>query len=331
MKIDRKFIAKKLGLSEAAVSYAFCPEKSKKLSEKTKKRILSLAKKFSYKPNSIARRLSSGRTNNIGIISRAELSYILSEPFLNKIFIGIESECEKIEHTLSFALLKEQNTINPSVMNLISSGLCDGIITIGMIPDKIVKVLRSSSIKFVMIDYYPMRMNVNSVLPENRKAAYEATRYLYESGCKKIFCINGKLKAFHPSYSERPAGYLDACNDLGIKGKIIYSPPSFYDAKCYLKSKLKKIYLPDGFVICGGQMAYACEHVLKKMSQSRIRLITFDDITMKGFENFSFSTIKIDQSEMGRKAVRLLLKKIESKLDDTEIVRQSFELKLRKI
>src|SRR5690554_2625490 len=65
-KTTIKDVAREAGVSETTVSLSFKPES--RISIKTREKILKIAQKMNYVPNSMAKNLRNGRTKTLGLI-----------------------------------------------------------------------------------------------------------------------------------------------------------------------------------------------------------------------------------------------------------------------
>jgi len=85
MKIDREAVAKEAGVAICTVSYVL--NNSRKMSDKTVKRVLDAVKKLDYQPNMVARSMVKKESKQIGI---------LLEDISNPLFSSLVSRLEEI-------------------------------------------------------------------------------------------------------------------------------------------------------------------------------------------------------------------------------------------
>lgn len=313
-RVTRKFIAEKAGVSPSTVSYVVNHPHLKKISEATKKHVSKIIKKYNYFPNSAAKSLVGSKTFNIGFLTNYPLKSFLADPFQNEIFAGITSEIEENEYGMLFSLLKKveletTDDINFSVKKMVLGNVVDGMILFGKFDKKLIRFVSDHNIKFVLIDYYLKDMKVNAVLPDNIKGAYEAVEYLIKKGLKKIYCINGDI--YHPSYTERPQGYRRAMNDNDLKPIVFNKKVIHGGIYEFISELIQKKDLPEAFFATGDFIAMETLHALRnhkiKVPQ-QIKIMGFDNCY---YSESNLTTVHIQKEEMGREAVKLLLKKIQ--------------------
>ena len=91
MKVSIKDIAQALNLSKATVSWILSAGPAKGFSDTTIKRVKDYAESVNYRPNLLARSLSLGTTNTIGLIIP-----FIGDTFYAQLVQAIESEAAGI-------------------------------------------------------------------------------------------------------------------------------------------------------------------------------------------------------------------------------------------
>ena len=95
-----KQLASILGVSISTISKAL--NGSQEISEKTKRRIIEIAKMYNYRPNKIALGLKSGRANTIAVVIPS-----LQNSFFARALYGIESVISDTQYSTVVCLTKE--------------------------------------------------------------------------------------------------------------------------------------------------------------------------------------------------------------------------------
>jgi len=94
-------VARAAGVSVATVSRAF--SETGAVSENTRRRVLTEARRLGYSPNPAARRLITGRSGNIGLIVPD-----LANPFFADIIKGVQRSAREARHAILVADTDEQ-------------------------------------------------------------------------------------------------------------------------------------------------------------------------------------------------------------------------------
>lgn len=208
MKVSIRDVAKHANVSIATVSYAL--NGSKHITEATKQRVLASVRELNYVPNSAARSFKSGKKKLIGCIIPDISNY-----FWSLIIDEIESFLASVGYNLLITNTKESSEKEIADIQLLSSGLVDGII-IGSTLTRadVLDEYNYSDIPLVFIDREPKNCRHDSILISNYTAMYNGVSSLIELGHRKIGYIAGLS---HLSTTiERQNAFFDAMKGHGI-------------------------------------------------------------------------------------------------------------------
>ncbi len=321
-QITIKDLAEALGVSVSTVSRALKDHPD--ISIKTKVRVQELADRLNYKPNTIALSLRQGRSHIIGIIVPQIVHH-----FFASIISGIEEFAFKRGY--SVIICQSNESYEREVINtqtLISSR-ADGII---ISPTKDTtnfdhfKNIEENKIPITFVDRVCPNITTDKVVIDDYKAAFEATEYLINTGCKKLSHFSGP-KNLEIS-EKRKKGFTDAllANNIAINEHLIISCDNFHDAKAKCNKLLAQNNIPDGIFTVNDLTAAGAISAIKNAG-----LKVPEQISVVGFTNGEISKITdpplttVDQNgfKMGQKATELLISRIEKKTKQpykTEII-----------
>ena len=300
-------LAQVLNISVATVSRAL--QDDPVVSKKTKKKVFDLAEKMNYRTNHFARNLRNKKTNTIGVIVPRLNSY-----FMSTVIAGIESVANNKGYNLIISQSSESSEKEKQSVKTMFNSRVDGLLAslaydtddssyFNVFPDK--------KVPLIFFDRVPDNSDSPSVLIDNRRASYEATRHLLEQGCKRIVHITATPK--RNVYVDRLQGYKQALAEYGIRFKeewIIIGNLS-QEAGVNAAEAIRKMKpLPDGVFVSNDNCAVACMIALKKAG---IRIP--GDIAFVGFNNDPVSqvvepnltTINYPGYEMGEVAAHNLI------------------------
>lgn len=216
-----KDIADRCGVSTATVSNIL--NGKQKVSEETRKRVLSVAEELHYFPNHIARVLRKKHTNTIGII--AEDLTVFSIP---EIIDGITEYCEKHKYHIFLTNLRLPKKLkeNYGVSDLngseeilqyfqkLLSVRTDGIIYVAGHERMIRCFPKEFPIPVILSYGYSQSKEVPSVIVDDKESSRELVRYAIEMGHRKIGVIAGTKESFHTL--GRLEGYQSALSENSI-------------------------------------------------------------------------------------------------------------------
>lgn len=202
-------VATTAGVSKATVSRYL--NNSIELPAGTIARIDAAIKKHDYRPNMLARRLSTGRTDAIGLVVPE-----IREPFFAELASAVEDEADRHGYTIFISSTRSDREREIASLNRLRGHQVDGLILLTNTPDDGTLARQIGRRKnVVLLDEDVPGVNVPKVFVENTAGAKLATQYLVGAGHKRIAFLGGPLGLF--SSEERHAGYLAAMRDAGLE------------------------------------------------------------------------------------------------------------------
>ena len=320
-KITSKDIAKELGISRSVVSFVLNGKnKEMRISDELTKKVLDLVETRNYQTNHIAKSLKTGKTHTIGLIVAD-----IANPFFAKIASEIEKEVRKKGYSVFFCSSNENKKNFNFQLENFKNRQVDGLILIPPInSDKILTVLGSQNIPFVIMDRVFENLSANSVNINNHKAAYDATTRLINNGRKKVALINVNNELI--TMSDRTNGYIDAIADNGMEvNPYLLQQLKYSNVAAHVNEAVNEVILNNADAIIfttnklGVQGVQAISNMGKRIPED-IAVISFDDTTAYAVAKTSITAIKQPLEQMCKEAVRILMKSIDKSEDniDTE-------------
>ena len=322
-KITSKDIAKELGISRSVVSFVLNGKnKEMRISDELTKKVLDLVETRNYQTNHIAKSLKTGKTHTIGLIVAD-----IANPFFAKIASEIEKEVRKKGYSVFFCSSNENKKNFNFQLENFKNRQVDGLILIPPInSDKILTVLGSQNIPFVIMDRVFENLSANSVNINNHKAAYDATTRLINNGRKKVALINVNNELI--TMSDRTNGYIDAIADNGMEANPgLLQQLKYSNVAEHVNEAVNKVILNNADAIIfttnklGVQGVQAIVNKGKRIPED-IAVISFDDTAAYAVAKTSITAIKQPVTQMCKEAVRILMKSIdesESNIDTEQV------------
>ena len=314
--VTLKQIAEELGISVATVSKAL--KEYSDVSKITRALVRETAHRLNYKPNSFAVNLRTKESKTIGIIIPEIVHH-----FFSSVIKGIVSQAEKKGYLVIMLQSNESYDLEKKQLDLLISKRVDGILISlanGTGNFDHIKNVISQDIPLVMFDKIAKVVNCSKVIIDDRKAAYMATQYLINIGCKKIAHFRWPLL---PQNSiDRFLGYKQALLDNNIKydSSLVYinecSDKSFEEGKKNAKQLLKDHKDVDGIfintdLVAIGAMTLFLEKGIKIPEQ--INIVGFSNWFMSSVISPSLTTVDQPGFKMGKKAFKILYKEMMAK------------------
>jgi LacI family transcriptional regulator len=286
----------------------------------TREKVLAVAEKLGYHPNKYARLLNSKRSMVVGLIVTD-----IVNPFFGIITDFVQEELARQSYdvflgTSKGSIVKEQQFIKKFV-----EMRADGVILVPsdrQIPDaEHLQILRKRKIPFCFITSYYPDVCAPCVMTDLGEGSYLLTRYLLQKGHRRITYIVGNRAI--PVSNLRTEGFLRAYRETQIPFSpdfLVISEPSFqggYDSTVEIIRK----DCPDAILTMNDVMAMG---VLKRLKEQSIRVP--EDISVAGYDDLLYAslletpltTVQQPMEQMCKKAVELILSKIECPDDVNE-------------
>jgi len=312
-KITINDLANKLKISKSTISKALkgYPD----VSEKTRKKVLRLAKKLNYTPSNIASSLRTHQTKTLGLIIPTIVHH-----FFSKVIDGMINEAEKHGYLIILLQSGERVDLEEKQIDLLIQKQVDGIlISVSNQTGKGVhlKKIIEKGIPVVMFDKIIKSFKCSKVIIDDKLAAFEAVNYLIDKGYKKIAHFGGLLT---PQNSiDRLLGYKKALQTHGIKydPNLVYVNPNnddFNDGYFNAKKMLEDHQDVDAIfaitdVIATGALKYFENNNVKVPGQ--IAVFGFSNWFMSSVITPSLSTVNQPSYKMGQIAVDVILEEIK--------------------
>lgn len=307
-------LARALKLSIATVSRAMSDSSRVKL--ETKQRVLSKAQQMGYRPNQIAKSLSSGKTNILGVIIPR-----YDEPFFIEVCRGIDHYAR--QHNYRILISSSRNSFAYEKENVLAfeRGTVDGVAMCFTHDTKSfehVHDLIDREMPLVLFD------NINDhikgaghVKIDDLNSALSAVEELINHDNKNIGYIGGTPKK--SVFNKRFEGFVEAhkkhqksFDDAHVLNcKSYHQEHEFYEVYHFL-SKLK--VMPDAFFCSTDNYAILCIKSLTKLGYQVSK-----DVEVIGFGNLHYSNmftpeltcVSQPSFKMGEKVAEMLLNKID--------------------
>jgi len=307
-------IAYKTGVSAMTVSRVVSGKGI--VAESTRKRIQDAIEQLDYKPNLVARILSSQRTMTIGILI-PKVQQVFLDSYIAQVLSGVMTVVKQQNYRLMIYPIEEVEKSNNIYLDIVRSKLLDGLIMLKpRINDPNLEALFNSGFPTILINHRTDDPRVNFIDSKNSEGSAIAVRYLYEKGCRQIAYISGSQ--LESNGIDRLEGYQNTMRQLGLSLKSDWIIEADFDAgKAYhaVDGLVNGGNKPDAIFCADDYMAIA---VIKRLLEIEIQVP--DDIAVVGFNNIdlarytrpALTTIRQPLLRIGKLAAESLITLIEN-------------------
>lgn len=304
-------LARKLKVSTSTISRAF--SRPEAVAQGTRERVMRAAKRFGYRPNEIARSLRTRKTKTIGVIV----------PDITNWFFGaIVKAVEDVAINHGYAVLicnaDEDPSREANALSLLLQRQVSGMINCSTGADcEIWRALLPSGMPLVELDRRSGLQDVDIVVLDDEKAAELAAVHLIELGHRAIATVAGPQHLSHTR--ARLTGLRETLRRASIPlpaEHIEYGDlreQSGYDATRKLLALRPR---PSALFIVNSEMTGGA---IKALNEGKIKIpndlsvIGFDDARWTRYLNPPLTMIVHPTVAMGRRAIELLLARLEGR------------------
>lgn len=304
-KITIADIARELNITAATVSRALNNHPA--IRESTKHAVREVARKLNYQPNKIASSLRLGRSHIIGvIIPSAEIN------FFGSVVHGIERIANENNYNVLIYQTNELYEFEKKGVQTFLRSQVDGVLA--SISKETInldhyKEIRRRGIPLILFDRVNEALDVPSVVVNDYKGAFAATRHLIEQGCRKIAHIGGQQHV--GIFNQRLKGYIDALNvhsipvndDLIVYGKVsIESGRESMQKLLDLREPPDAVFAVEDFTALGALQAIKAAN---KKVPDEVAIIGFANEAFGEYLTPSLSSVNQQTVHMGEEAAKL--------------------------
>lgn len=300
-------IARKLNISSATVSRALKDDTV--VSKKTKKKIFDAAQEMGYRTNHFARNLRNQNTRTIGVIVPRLNSY-----FMASVIAGIEKVANDAGYNLIISQSSESSKKEAASAFTLFNNRVDGLLVSLAYDTENIEhfdMFLKKNVPLIFFDRVMEHEHCTTVMIDNRKAGYDATKHLIDQGCRRIVHITATQKT--NVYVHRFKGYKDALAEYNIpfeKNLVIINNLS-QEAGAEAADIIANMNpLPDGVFAANDNAAVGCIVALKQRSikiPEDIACVGFNDDPVSTVVEPNLTTVRYPGYQMGEVAARNLI------------------------
>jgi DNA-binding LacI/PurR family transcriptional regulator len=296
-------IARKAGVSRTTVSYVLSARPGISVGLKTRKRVLAIARKLGYVPNSAAEMLVTGRSRTIGLVlSRPEL--ISQDAFIPIMTYGFNEVCRERGYRLLMEAVHDPPGAD-DYLDLAKSKRIDSMIVINPRRGDVAlrKVIDS---KFpVLVWGSSERRGESAIATREGQASYEATSHLISLGHKRIAHI-GHASLEYVAVHRRLEGYRAALRAAGISPqKTLFVEGDFTFESGYraMKYLLASNANPTALFAGNDTIAFGAMLAIREAGLSipeDIAVVGYDDLPVAAYACPPLTTVRTYAFEQGK-------------------------------
>lgn len=330
-----KDIARMANVSRTTVSFVLNDRMDMKISEKTRAKVLDIARKLDYYPHAIAKSLVKKHSKTLGLVLCQELGSVFSDVLIPQVILGINNVAVKKDYKILLQYIENKKN-KDNYYHLAREKRIDGIILSGpRSDDEEILKLKKEDFPIVLIGQTEDGDFSCSDI-DNVEASKKIVNHLIFHGHERIAIITNAPLNYTAS-KLRLQGYREALED----GKIDFSEEmigigNFTSQSGYrvAQNLLSLKNPPTAIFVASDVVAFGVMDAIKKKGlqiPDDIALVGFDNVNLSEYVDPSLTTINLPGFDIGMNAANLLINIIEGGekksrkiiLDTNMIVRKS--------
>ncbi len=305
-------------------------------------RVLEAMESLDYHPNQIARSLKLRHTHIIGMVVPD-----VANPFFTSVIRGVEIEGGRRGYSVILCDANNDAEIERRQLSILFSHRVDGVLISSSNYHAAEDRLTRRRFPIVFFDRTPFGFRGDAVLTDNLMACYRAVRYLIGLGHRRIAIISagvdysmlagGPLPATGPR-AARIEGYRKAMQEAGLPIPAPYFQQGDFTLAGGYKCGLELLQLadpPTAVFSCNNLMTLGLMRAITERQVAcpgQISVLGFDDFDWSASFNPPLTTVAQQSLEMGRKAMEVLVQRVESPVPEDEqgqVITLEAELRVR--
>lgn len=322
MTVTRKDVAKKAGVSTATVSNVI--NETKYVSEELSKKVKKAINELNYKPNLVAKSLTTKQSKQVAILIDD-----ITNPYFNEIILGFEEEAKKRNYIVNIGL--GNNSPEEYYQDLYSRQI-DGIymvVQLSNIPkEQINEMLKNGTVMVNSFHDNPFKINSSSVCVDYFGGMKKIFEHLLELGHEKI----GYIDFIEPSVKENASRYnsykfyLEEFDLKYNEDYVVFGQPPYLSnyEQGYkdMKMLLERNTDITAVIIINDYMAVGALEAIKDSGlkvPEDISVVSFDNTIFSKISSTKLTSLHVDKKEQGVKAMQLIDEMVTNKVENIKI------------
>ncbi len=303
-------LAKALGVSAATVSRAL--DGHPNVSHETRARIVAAARAANYRPNSAARRLSTGRSEIVSLVLPTEAGNF-DEPLYIRLLHGIGRRLAAAGYDLSVLSAAPGVEEDALYRRLVESRRADGVIVVRTRwDDPRVAYLQSVEFPFVCMGRTNAALPYAFVDGDGEAAFLDATRRVLALGHRDVVHLAAP-SAFCFSRFRRH-GFVRAVEEAGLEARVAEIPADGHAACAMAHTLLDGPRPPTAIVAATDRMAYGvmkCAAERGLVPGRDLSILGHDNLTASAFTHPQLATMELSFEATAEQLATFMLARID--------------------
>jgi DNA-binding LacI/PurR family transcriptional regulator len=325
-KVNSFDIAARAGVSQSTVSRAL--RNSPLVNKKTRELVQAIAREMNYTVDKSAANLRTKTSHTIALLLFEDPRP--DESMINPFFLSMLGSVTRAAAERGYDLLVSFQQLDQDWHNEYEAAhKADGMILLGygdyLAYEHKLQQLEQAQAHFIIWGPKVEGQPGFSIGCDNYRGGYEATRHLIQQGRKRIAFI-GDHSEGAPEFKLRLEGYLDAQKEMGIEpdsALMRHAENLEVEGESAVKALHAEGLAFDAVFTASDLIAIGVIQGLKSLNiaiPNQVAVIGFDDIPAASYLNPALTTVRQDTQAAGKMLVDRLIRSIEGKEIQSELI-----------
>jgi DNA-binding LacI/PurR family transcriptional regulator len=299
-------VARQAGVTKAAVSFALNGQPG--VSAATRERILAIADEVGFKPSSVARALSDGRSGAFGLVIDKPARTLGIEPYFTQLISGIQDELSQRHVMLLFTHAEDQAAEIEMYRTWWAQRRVDGVFVVDLqVRDRRVAVLEELGMPAVVVGAPRGAGGLPAVWQDDRAATAILVGHLAGLGHQRIARVGGFPRYWHSKLrTDALARVADAAGIEVVSVTADYTAEHGVEAT---RTLLDRVQPPTAILYDNDVMAVAALSAAQRAGLAvpgDLSIMAWGDSALCELVHPSVTALRWDTVEAGAQAARLL-------------------------
>ena len=300
-------VARLAGVSQPVVSRAFT--KGARISPETRARVLEAASQLGYRPNLIARSLSTQRSRIIGVA----MSY-LDNHFYSAILERISTRLTEAAYGVLLFPPRSGASSEPLLEDVLRTRVDAVILASAKVTSRFAEECARARVPVILVNRRTDSASVSSVTGQNEEGGRQIARLFTNSGNRRVAFLAGLEDS--STSQERERGFRQGLAEAGMPSPLrAIGHYNFEAAREATAALLASEDRPDAIFCANDHMAFAAIQTAREefgLTPGRdISIVGFDDIPLAAWPMFSLTTFSQPIDAMAERVVDVTLQRLE--------------------
>ena len=309
-------VASLAGVSQSAVSRTFTFGAS--VSERTREKVMKAAKKLSYRPNLIARSLSTRRSDMVGVIVPP-----LENHFYPEMLETLSAELSRTGRRMLLFTSQQNSPVEPILEDVLNARVDALVMVAASVSSHFAEECQKIGLPIVLLNRKTDGKTVSSVTSTNQKGAATIAKFLIAGGHKRFAYVAGLESS--STNRDREEAFTQVLAQHGHKLSARGVGDYVFDRAAQVaREMLSAPQRPDAVFCANDHMALAFINVAKAEFNlavgNDISVVGFDDAEQSRWPLFDLTTFAQPLLKMVEQVARIIDNQLAGAREAPEVV-----------